>query len=1022
MLNRASIIKTIVLSVIFALFNSQIALAATPTVSTNSASSVTRNMATLNGTVSDSGSSAVTQRGFEYGETVSYGQNIPATNYSFHSQIGSQGNGNGQFNWPYGIAISNDGTKLYVADPWSNSVKIMDSTTNEYISRINVESTPYGVATSPDGSKIYISLANGNTAIYNLNNNEFIDNIRLQTEVANYWDDVMNGDNPVHVYFYQWTAPTTQQINLVQPGNYDYFPAIVFLASDTPGLDGDWTGTPVAEGTYSNKMPSFQAQQGVEYTIALTGGQCSSNGRTIELAPFLTSLGVTNNGTETHTFDGSPEGCAEGNDLTSDYEPQRAPGGLAVSPDGTKLYIADGTSDTIQVFDTSNNTYVATIGTQGTGDGQFNFGEIYGRRGNLAVSPDGTKLYVGDAENNRIQVFNTSDNSYVSQFGPSVPGNGQFSNPGGLVLSPDGTKLLVADIGNNRILIFNTADNSYFDQFGSPGSGNEQFNFDWWGNGLVFSPDGNKLYISDSSNHRIQVFNTNNPLSANYRANASGLTCETEYHFRTYATNDDGTSYGEDDTFITTACPVAPTVDTGGYSILDAEELLINTVVINDGGDSEVLVGIEYGETIQYGNTETGNYAGVGYESETEIGGLNCDITYHYRSYAENSVGRSYGNDSTFSLPCPQVADLSLSGRRMTTGPIVSGMNVTYDFSVKNLGPGQSYLGDHSGFYINIPTNSNFVDSSINTPGYDYQCENSGPIQDFEGGAFGAYYDGDLIACEISSDSGLLNVNEEFTITIDLFATSDFTLGEETLRAMYFDPNGQQDPDLATVYQAITDGDPLYDVPINNVTNLVYGVNDTPGTGSANSDSDPIPDSVEDAAPGNGDGNNDGTPDSEQSNVTSLPIPSGSNTGTYVTLVVPEGSTITTTAIEQATTLATKDSAYNYPLGLISFTVTTITPGSTIPIELYYYTNQQANNFTPRKYNTTNNTYTTLSTITQTQTSLTQTTINNQTVLKLSYQLQDGGPLDQDNTANGTIVDPVGLAAASVGVPDTGIR
>jgi len=189
---------------------------------------------------------------------------------------------------------------------------------------------------------------------------------------------------------------------------------------------------------------------------------------------------------------------------------------------------------------------------------------------------------------------------------------------------------------------------------------------------------------------------------------------------------------------------------------------------------------------------------------------------------------------------------------------------------------------------------------------------------------------------------------------------------------------------------------------------------------NASSDSDPIPDSVEDAAPGNGDGNNDGTPDSDQSNVTSLPIPSGSNAGTYVTLVVPEGSTLTTTAIEQATTLATKDSAYGYPLGLISFTVSNLTPGSTIPIELYYYTNQSPATFTPRKYNTNTSTYTTLST--QTQTSLTQTTINNQPVLKLSYQLQDGGPLDQDNQANGTIVDPVGLAQASLGVPNTGIR
>ena len=120
---------------------------------------------------------------------------------------------------------------------------------------------------------------------------------------GNYWDTVMNGDNPVHVYFYHWTAPTTQDITLVAPGNYDYFPAIVFLASDTPGLDGNWSGTPVAEGTFSNKMPTFHAEQGVEYTIALTGGNNSSCGRTIDLAPFLTSLGEEFTEPAEHTFD-----------------------------------------------------------------------------------------------------------------------------------------------------------------------------------------------------------------------------------------------------------------------------------------------------------------------------------------------------------------------------------------------------------------------------------------------------------------------------------------------------------------------------------------------------------------------------------------------------------------------------------------------------------------------------------------------------------------------------------------------
>ena len=38
-----------------------------------------------------------------------------------------------------------------------------------------------------------------------------------------------------------------------------------------------------------------------------------------------------------------------------------------------------------------------------------------------------------------------------------------------------------------------------------------------------------------------------------------------------------------------------------------------------------------------------------------------------------------------------------------------------------------------------------------------------------------------------------------------------------------------------------------------------------------------------------------------------------------------------------------------------------------------------------------------------------------------SYQVADGGILDLDNQADGTIVDPAGLALQAVGVPNTGL-
>jgi YVTN family beta-propeller protein len=64
---------------------------------------------------------------------------------------------NSNFNLPVGVAVSPDGSKVYVANVLSNTVSVIDTTTNPAtVSTIAVGSTPTGVAVSPDGSKVYV--------------------------------------------------------------------------------------------------------------------------------------------------------------------------------------------------------------------------------------------------------------------------------------------------------------------------------------------------------------------------------------------------------------------------------------------------------------------------------------------------------------------------------------------------------------------------------------------------------------------------------------------------------------------------------------------------------------------------------------------------------------------------------------------------------------------------------------------------------------------------------------------------
>jgi len=52
-----------------------------------------------------------------------------------------------------GVAVSPDGSKLYVANECDNTVSVIDAVTNMGTATITVGVNPVGVAITPDGSK-----------------------------------------------------------------------------------------------------------------------------------------------------------------------------------------------------------------------------------------------------------------------------------------------------------------------------------------------------------------------------------------------------------------------------------------------------------------------------------------------------------------------------------------------------------------------------------------------------------------------------------------------------------------------------------------------------------------------------------------------------------------------------------------------------------------------------------------------------------------------------------------------------
>ncbi len=128
----------------------------------------------------------------------------------------------------------------------------------------------------------------------------------------------------------------------------------------------------------------------------------------------------------------------------------------------------------------------------------------------------------------------------------------------------------------------------------------------------------------------------------------TGLTSNTTYHVRAYATNALGTTYGETVTF-TTIIPVLPTVTTSSVTDILPYTATFHGEVVSNGGAMLEARGFCYGTshnpTIEGDHTEDGTAPGVYTSTVTTLAPT---TTYYVRAYATNIVGTVYGEETSF--------------------------------------------------------------------------------------------------------------------------------------------------------------------------------------------------------------------------------------------------------------------------------------------------------------------------------------------------------------------------------------
>lgn len=170
--------------------------------------------------------------------------------------------------------------------------------------------------------------------------------------------------------------------------------------------------------------------------------------------------------------------------------------------------------------------------------------------------------------------------------------------------------------------------------------------------------------------------------TGSFTSNLTNLTANTTYYVRAYATNENGTSYGEQKSFTTLQNIELPTVTTADVTDITQNTAVSGGNVTDDGGATVTARGVCWSKdpnpTIDNSFISNGNGTG---SFTIEISGLTSATTYYVRAYATNSEGTSYGEQKTFTtlqyIQLPTVTTTIVTNVTSTTA--TSGGNVTDD-------------------------------------------------------------------------------------------------------------------------------------------------------------------------------------------------------------------------------------------------------------------------------------------------------------------------------------------------------
>lgn len=207
---------------------------------------------------------------------------------------------------------------------------------------------------------------------------------------------------------------------------------------------------------------------------------------TINVGSQPNGVAITPDGTRAYVANGGGEVwvlATGGNTVAAKVALGGYPTAVAITPDGTRAYVTRDNSNNVSVIDTSTNTVSATIpvGAQPSG---------------IAITLDGTRAYVTNVGSGSVSVIAISSNSVIATISLGAVG------PLGIAITPDGSRAYVVD-GLGNVSVMATASNSVISTVTFPQVGSCPFS-------IAITPDGARVYVASFSSNSVVVIATSN--------------------------------------------------------------------------------------------------------------------------------------------------------------------------------------------------------------------------------------------------------------------------------------------------------------------------------------------------------------------------------------------------------------------------------------------------------------------------------------------------------------------------------